>query len=121
MKRLLRLTIYNASHMADLQKYVEKVSQMYFYKNEKYQESKEFRLKIRWPCAFILPDAAQKGSLCLFTVPDTDPDTDSDSNCKPNGYIILCRTFRNARSEVQIPIPTSQYRNGIGIWICECL
>ena len=32
MKRLLRLTIYNASHMADLQKYVEKVRQMYFYK-----------------------------------------------------------------------------------------
>ena len=28
----------------------------------------------------------------LFTLPDTDSDTNSDSDCKHNGYIVLCRT-----------------------------
>ena len=41
---------------------------------------------------------------------------------KPNGYIILCRGFRTAWSEIQIQILTVNYRNGIGIqvghWVC---
>ena len=45
--------------MADLQKYVEKVSQMYLcvcaamshkVESKKYRESKEFRLMTHWPC-----------------------------------------------------------------------
>ena len=51
--------------------------------------------------------------------------TDSDPNpdCKPNGYIVLCINFHNAQNQIQIPIVTANYRNGIriririGIWL----
>ena len=33
-----------------------------------------------------------------FTFPDPDPDSYSDSDCKPNGCIVLCRTFHTAES-----------------------
>ena len=33
-----------------------------------------------------------------------DSDTDSDLDCKPNGYIVLSRTFHTARSPIAIPI-----------------
>ena len=60
--------------------------------------------------------------------PDSDTDSDSsNSDYKPNGYFVLCRkTFHTARSLIQIPILTANYRNGIGIGIrigiqiCEC-
>ena len=29
----------------------------------------------------------------LFTLLASDNDSNSDSDCKPNGYIIICRTF----------------------------
>ena len=45
----------------------------------------------------------------LFTI------TDSDS--KSNAYIVLCRSFHTARSQIHIPILTVCYRNGIGIWV----
>ena len=41
----------------------------------------------------------------------------SDSDCKPNGYIVICRTFHTARSQIQIAIPTAKYRNWLGIGI----
>ena len=42
-------------------------------------------------------------------------DSNSDSHSKPNGYIALCRYFHIARSQIQIPILTANYRNGIEI------
>ena len=47
----------------------------------------------------------------LFTLSDSDSFSDS----KPNGYIELCRSFHTAMSQIQIPILTTNYRNGIGI------
>ena len=56
----------------------------------------------------------------LFTLPD--PDLDSNSDCKTNRYIVTCRTFHTAWSQIQISIVTIKHRNGIGIGIslCEC-
>ena len=51
----------------------------------------------------------------LFTLPDSDSDSDLDSDSKPNGYIALCRSFHTAQSQIQIPILTVNYRNGIRI------
>ena len=56
----------------------------------------------------ILEDLHSSG---LFTLPDSD----SDSGSKPNRYIALCRSFQTAQSQIQIPILTANYRNGIGI------
>ena len=50
----------------------------------------------------------------LFTLPDLDSDSDS----KPNGYIAPCRSFHTAQGQVQILIPTANYRNGIRIRVC---
>ena len=35
----------------------------------------------------------------LFTSPDSDTDSNSDSDCKPNGYVVPCRTFSTAQSD----------------------
>ena len=51
----------------------------------------------------------------LFTLPDWDTHSNSNSDCKPNGYILLRRTFHTAQSQIQIPILTANYSNGIGI------
>ena len=51
----------------------------------------------------------------LFTLPDSDSGSDSDSDSKSNGYIALSRSFHAAQSQIQIPILTASYRNGIGI------
>ena len=51
----------------------------------------------------------------VFTLPDLDSDSNSDS--KPNGYFVICKTFHIAWSRIQIPIPTTKYRNGIRIGI----
>ena len=51
----------------------------------------------------------------LFTVLASD--TDSDLDCKPNGYIVLCKAFHSAQNRIQIPILTDNYRNGIAIGI----
>ena len=40
----------------------------------------------------MLPEGAGRKS--LFTLPDSD----SDSDCRPNGYIALCRTFHTAQT-----------------------
>ena len=45
----------------------------------------------------------------LFTLPD------SNSDSKPSGYIGLYRSFHTAQSQIQIPILTANYKNGIGI------
>ena len=47
----------------------------------------------------------------LFTLPDSD----SDSNSNFCGYIALCKSFHTARSQIQIPILTANYKNGIGV------
>ena len=44
----------------------------------------------------------------------TMPDSDSDSASKPNGYIAQYRSFYTEGSQIQILIPTANYRNGIG-------
>ena len=40
---------------------------------------------------------AKEGSTCtsygLIRLPDSDTGTDSDSDSKPDGYIVLCRTY----------------------------
>ena len=51
----------------------------------------------------------------LFTLPDLDSDSDSDLDSKPNGYIILCKSFHTARSQIRNLILTANYRNGLGI------
>ena len=43
----------------------------------------------------------------LFTLPDLD----SDSECRPNGYIVICGTFHTVWSHIQIPIQTAEYRH----------
>ena len=37
----------------------------------------------------------------------------SNSDCKPNGHIVICRTFHTLRSRIQIPILTADYKNGL--------
>ena len=51
----------------------------------------------------------------LFTLPHWDTDSNSNSNCKPNGYILLRRTFHTGQSQIQIPILTANNSYGIGI------
>ena len=46
----------------------------------------------------------------LFTFAETDRDTDSDST--PNDYIVPCKHFHIPWSQIQISIPTVNYRNG---------
>ena len=36
----------------------------------------------------------------LFTLMETDSDTDSDFDSKPDGYIVLCRNFHTAWSQI---------------------
>ena len=61
-----------------------------------------------------------------FTLPNSDTDSDSSSDCKPNGYIVLCRTFHTTQCQIQIPILIANCRNGIEVEngirnrICEC-
>ena len=56
----------------------------------------------------------------------TLPDSDSDSDSKPNGYIVLERTFSYCTELNSDSNPTVNYRNGIGIGLgveirlCEC-
>ena len=40
-----------------------------------------------------------------FTLTETDSSTESDSDSKPNGYIVLCRTLHIAKTLTQIPTP----------------
>ena len=49
----------------------------------------------------------------LFTLVGTDSDTYSDSDSKPDGYIVPCRNFRTVSSQIQIPVLTAEHRNGI--------
>ena len=49
----------------------------------------------------------------LFTLMETDSFTNLDS--KPDGYIVLCRNFHTAQTQIQIPILTDNYRNGIRV------
>ena len=44
-------------------------------------------------------------------MPHADPDSDSNSDCKPKGYIVLCRTFHTAQSQIQ----NSSQLEGTGI------
>ena len=40
-----------------------------------------------------------------FTLTETDSGTDLDSDSKPNGYIVQCRTFNIVQTRTQIPTP----------------
>ena len=58
---------------------------------------------------------------------DSNTVSNSDLDSKTNSYIVLCRIYHIIRSQIQIPILTANYRNGIGgigtrigIRICEC-
>ena len=44
----------------------------------------------------------------LFALPDSDIDSDSDSNCKPNDYIVPCRTSHSVWSQIQTQNPNCQ-------------
>ena len=50
-----------------------------------------------------------------LTLPD--PDSNSDKDYKLYGFIVICRTFHSVWSQIQIPILTAKYKNGIGIRI----
>ena len=45
------------------------------------------------------------GSNGSFTLTETDSGTDSDSDFKPDGYIVLCRTFHIAQTHTWISTP----------------
>ena len=45
-----------------------------------------------------------------FTLTETNLDTESEMNSKPDGYIVLCRTFLIAQTRTQIP--TRYFRIG---------
>ena len=45
----------------------------------------------------------------------------SYSDCKPNGYIVLCRIFHIEQNQFQIPIENASTRIEIGIWIWICI
>ena len=45
------------------------------------------------------------GSYGTFTLTERDSDTDLDSDCKPDGYFVLYRTFHIAQTRTLIPIP----------------
>ena len=62
------------------------------------------------PCQRFLQVRARNG---LFTLPDSDLDSDS----KPSAYIAQCRRFHTVQSQIQIPVLTVNYRNGIGIQV----
>ena len=64
-----------------------------------------------WLCYNILRNHAYVFMAYLYC--RTDSESDLDSN--PNGYIALCTSFHTTQSQIQIPIPTANYRNGIGI------
>ena len=76
---------------------------------------------------FYTPAQLQRASgsneqICFIKIIDTSglftlkvPDSNSNSDCKPNGYIVIYRIFRVAYSQIQIPIPIADYRNRIGI------
>ena len=51
----------------------------------------------------------------LFTLPDSD--SDSNSDYKPNRYIVTSKTVHTVWGQIQISIPSAKYRNGIGIEI----
>ena len=51
---------------------------------------------------FFLSCVIPNGS---FTLPDWDMDDDSDTDSKPNGYIVLYRTFHKAWTWTRIPAP----------------
>ena len=61
----------------------------------------------------------------LFTLPDSNTDSDSDLDCKPKFvmatlyYVEIFTLY--SQNQIQIPVVTPNYRNGIGIeiWICE--
>ena len=55
----------------------------------------------------------------LFTLPYSDTDSDSNSDCKLNGYTVLCRTFHTARSQIQIQILTSGGSRIPPRWGCQ--
>ena len=40
-----------------------------------------------------------------FTLTETDSNTDLDSDSKPNGYIVLYRTFHIVWTRTEIPTP----------------
>ena len=43
---------------------------------------------------------------------NSDWDTNSDSDSRPDSYIVLYRNFHPARSHIQIPIQIASYRKG---------
>ena len=84
------------------------------------QAIKDFGLTEGQRCVVILPDSV-RNYMWVPTVSNglsTLPDSDSDSYFKLNSYIALCRSFHTVWSQIQIPIPTANYRNGIGIRVC---
>ena len=52
-----------------------------------------------------------------FALLNSDTDSDSNSDCKPNSYIVLCRTFHTTHRQIQIPILIANCRNGFEVGI----
>ena len=47
------------------------------------------------------------GGNSSITLTETDSDTDWGLDSKPDGYIVLCRTFHIAQTQTHIPTPIS--------------
>ena len=52
---------------------------------------------------YLLPRPGGRPPNGSFTLTETDSGTDSDSDSKPNGYIVLCKTFHIAQTLTWIP------------------
>ena len=53
-----------------------------------------------------------------FTLNETDSGTDPDSDSKPDGYIVLCRTCSHCTDSDMDPYSLFLYRTGIPVWVC---
>ena len=58
-----------------------------------------------WPLTLANDQSFSHGSYGSFTLTETDWGMDSDSDSKPDGYIVLCRTFHIAQTWTSIPTP----------------
>ena len=72
----------------------------------------------------IILTVVECGPSCLivtngsFTLPETDSGMDSDSDSKPNGYIVLCKTCSHCTDSDLGPYSPFLCRTRFWIWMC---